>query len=83
MRDDCPLSPPLKKVTVTIEKVVVSAVVSMEGTRPRLPWAIRIPDFIKNPKPVMPILDALKDDSELYVRERSIRTTVLLSAASA
>jgi len=30
MRDDYPLSPPLKKVTVTIEKVVVSAVVSME-----------------------------------------------------
>jgi 3-methyladenine DNA glycosylase AlkC len=39
-----------------------------EGTRPRLPWAIRIPAFIKDPRPVMPILDALKDDSELYVR---------------
>ena len=39
-----------------------------EGTRPRLPWAIRIPAFIKDPGPVLPILEALKDDSQLYVR---------------
>lgn len=39
-----------------------------EGTRPRLPWAIRIPAFIKDPKPVLPILEALKDDPQLYVR---------------
>ncbi len=39
-----------------------------EGARPRLPWAMRIPAFIKNPKPVLPILEALKDDSDLYVR---------------
>ncbi|MCX6129263.1 MAG: DNA alkylation repair protein, partial [Proteobacteria bacterium] len=39
-----------------------------EGTRPRLPWAMRIPAFIKDPKPVLPILEALKDDPELYVR---------------
>lgn len=39
-----------------------------EGTRPRLPWAIRIPAFIKDPRPVLPILEALKDDSDLYVR---------------
>ncbi|MBL8013173.1 MAG: DNA alkylation repair protein [Candidatus Omnitrophica bacterium] len=39
-----------------------------EGTRPRLPWAIRIPAFIKNPRPVLPILEALKDDPDLYVR---------------
>lgn len=39
-----------------------------EGTRPRLPWAKRIPDFIKNPRPVLPILEALKDDPQLYVR---------------
>ena len=39
-----------------------------EGTRPRLPWAMRIPAFIANPKPVLPILEALKDDQSLYVR---------------
>ena len=39
-----------------------------EGTRPRLPWATRIPAFVEDPRPVLPILEALKDDSELYVR---------------
>lgn len=38
-----------------------------EGTRPRLPWAKRIPDFIKDPRPSLPILEALKDDPERYV----------------
>jgi len=39
-----------------------------EGTRPRLPWAPRIPAFIENPAPVLPILEALKNDPSLYVR---------------
>ncbi len=39
-----------------------------EGARPRLPWAMRIPAFVKDPSPVLPILEALKDDPELYVR---------------
>ena len=39
-----------------------------EGARPRLPWAMRIPAFIEDPRPVLPILEALKDDPELYVR---------------
>ena len=39
-----------------------------EGTRPRLPWAPRLPAFVKDPTPVLPILEALKDDPELYVR---------------
>lgn len=39
-----------------------------EGTRPRLPWAIRIPNFIADPTPVLPILETLKDDESLYVR---------------
>jgi 3-methyladenine DNA glycosylase AlkC len=46
-----------------------------EGTRPRLPWAMRIPAFIKDPRPVLPILDALKDDADLYVR-RSVANHV-------
>ncbi len=39
-----------------------------EGTRPRLPWGKRIPSFIKNPEPTLPLLEALKDDRSLYVR---------------
>lgn len=39
-----------------------------EGARPRLPWAVRIPGFIKDPRPVLPILETLKDDPDLYVR---------------
>jgi 3-methyladenine DNA glycosylase AlkC len=39
-----------------------------EGTRPRLPWAMRIPHFVKDPRPVLPILETLKDDADLYVR---------------
>jgi len=39
-----------------------------EGTRPRLPWAMRIPAFVADPAPVLPILEALKDDPSLYVR---------------
>ena len=46
-----------------------------EGTRPRLPWAMRLPAFIQDPRPVMPILETLKDDPELYVR-RSVANHV-------
>ncbi|TDQ51582.1 DNA alkylation repair protein [Actinorugispora endophytica] len=39
-----------------------------EGTRPRLPWAARIPALMADPGPALPVLDALyRDDSE-YVR---------------
>lgn len=46
-----------------------------EGTRPRLPWAQRIPGFVRDPRPTLPILEALKDDSALYVR-RSVANHV-------
>lgn len=39
-----------------------------EGTRPRLPWGPRLPAFVKDPRPALPILEALKDDPDLYVR---------------
>jgi 3-methyladenine DNA glycosylase AlkC len=39
-----------------------------EGTRPRLPWAMRIPGLIQHPRPVLPILEALQDDPDEYVR---------------
>ncbi len=39
-----------------------------EGSRPRLPWAERIPALVTDPRPSLPILEALKDDPDLYVR---------------
>lgn len=39
-----------------------------EGTRPRLPWAPRLPAFQNNPQLTLPLLDALKDDPSSYVR---------------
>ena len=39
-----------------------------EGTRPRLPLAPRLPQFIKDPRPVLKLLDQLKADPELMVR---------------
>ncbi len=39
-----------------------------EGTRPRLPWAMQLPRLRMNPQPTLPILQALRDDKEEYVR---------------
>jgi 3-methyladenine DNA glycosylase AlkC len=39
-----------------------------EGTRPRLPLAPRLPQFIKDPRPVLKLLDLLKADPTLLVR---------------
>ncbi|MDH3499664.1 MAG: DNA alkylation repair protein [Acidimicrobiia bacterium] len=39
-----------------------------EGTRPRLPWAPRLTDFQIDPRPVIELLELLKDDPEEYVR---------------
>jgi 3-methyladenine DNA glycosylase AlkC len=39
-----------------------------EATRPRLPWAARLPVFVRDPSPVLPLLARLRDDSSSYVR---------------
>lgn len=39
-----------------------------EGTRPRLPWAGRLRAFQKDPRPVLELLELLKDDPSEYVR---------------
>lgn len=39
-----------------------------EGTRPRLPWAPRLPEFQRDPTLALPLLEALKDDVSSYVR---------------
>lgn len=42
---------------------------SSEGIRPRLPWAKKLDQFIENPKPILPILENLKDDTSKYVQK--------------
>ena len=39
-----------------------------EGSRPRLPWAMALPEFKKNPAAVIKILKKLKNDQSEYVR---------------
>ncbi len=39
-----------------------------EGTRPRLPWASKLPQFIEDPEPLFELLEPLKDDPSEYVR---------------
>jgi len=42
---------------------------SSEGCRPRLPWAMALPKFKKDPKLIIPILKNLKDDKSEYIRK--------------
>lgn len=39
-----------------------------EGTRPRLPWGMRLDVFVQDPAPLLPILEKLKADPSEYVR---------------
>jgi 3-methyladenine DNA glycosylase AlkC len=39
-----------------------------EGSRPRLPWAMALPQFKQDPSPLLPILEALRGDPSEYVR---------------
>lgn len=42
---------------------------SSEGARPRLPWSFPLKELIRDPSPLLPILEALKSDDSLYVRK--------------
>ncbi|MDT0596036.1 DNA alkylation repair protein [Glaciecola petra] len=46
-----------------------------EGTRPYLPWGIRLKAFAKDPKPVIDLLEILKYDESEYVR-RSVANSL-------
>ena len=48
---------------------------SSEGCRPRLPWAMALPEFKKDPRPIIGILEKLKEDPSLYVR-RSVANNI-------
>jgi len=39
-----------------------------EGCRPRLPWSMQLTEFVKDPGPLLSILEALKNDEAEYVR---------------
>jgi 3-methyladenine DNA glycosylase AlkC len=39
-----------------------------EGSRPRLPWAMQLPQVIADPQLTLPLLEALRDDPSEYVR---------------
>jgi hypothetical protein len=39
-----------------------------EGSRPRLPWGLRLHALVANPAPTLPLLRALQDDPSAYVR---------------
>ncbi|MDL2277314.1 DNA alkylation repair protein [Parabacteroides sp. OttesenSCG-928-G07] len=39
-----------------------------EGCRPRLPWAMALPNLKANPAPIIPILENLKNDPARFVR---------------
>ncbi|AOT07582.1 DNA alkylation repair protein [Pseudoalteromonas luteoviolacea] len=39
-----------------------------EGCRPRLPWGLRLKQYVENPEPVISLLELLKDDPSEYVR---------------
>lgn len=42
---------------------------SSEGCRPKLPWAMALHNLQRDPAPILPILENLKNDSSLYVRK--------------
>jgi 3-methyladenine DNA glycosylase AlkC len=46
-----------------------------EGSRPRLPWGLRLQSLVADPSPTLPILRALQDDPSDYVR-RSVANHV-------
>jgi len=46
-----------------------------EGSRPRLPWGLRLKAFVADPAPILPLLEALKDDPSDYVR-RSVANSI-------
>lgn len=42
---------------------------SSEGCRPRLPWAMALPELKQGPSPIIPILKNLKNDHSEFVRK--------------
>jgi len=47
----------------------------LEGSRPRLPWGLRLKAFVDDPAPLLPLLEILRDDPSDYVR-RSVANSL-------
>lgn len=64
---------PTKMLSVMLEwsksKNVHVRRLSSEGVRPRLPWAKKLEQFIADPKPILPILENLKEDESMFVKK--------------
>ena len=58
-----------KMLAWSLSKNVHVRRLASEGARSRLPWAMALKKFKEDPTPVLPILENLKDDPELYVRK--------------
>lgn len=56
------MTPWVKDDSVHVRRLV------SEGTRPRLPWGMRLKKLVADPAPTLPLLEALRDDPEDYVR---------------
>ncbi|WP_422040458.1 DNA alkylation repair protein [Roseibium sp.] len=56
------MTPWVKDDSVHVRRLV------SEGTRPRLPWGMRLKKLVDDPTPTLPLLEALRDDPEDYVR---------------
>lgn len=46
-----------------------------EGSRPRLPWGLRLQGFVTDPSPLIPLHTSLRDDPSEYVR-RSVANSL-------
>ena len=53
----------------SIDKNVHIRRLASEGLRPRLPWASKLEQFIVDPKPILPIIENLRDDDSKFVQK--------------
>ncbi len=67
LEDDMPGTMKVLKRWLSDPDAHVRRLVS-EGTRPRLPWGIKVRALIENPKPGLQLLERLKDDDSESVR---------------
>ncbi len=68
LQDDLDRTLSILKKWTNSENVHIRRLTS-EGTRPRLPWAVRIKAFLEKPSYCFPILQDLKADHEKYVQK--------------
>lgn len=68
LRDEFDKTIAVMKTWATDKNVHVRRLAS-EGARPRLPWSFKLDRVIQDPDCVLPILNLLSEDEELYVKK--------------